>query len=154
MCDTIVIGLGNPLMGDDGIGIRLVNDLAVEFAGDAVEFADAGTSGMCVLHLIAGRKKAFLIDCALMNADPGTIRRFTPDDITARNILAHLSNHEGSLLEILDLSRRLGELPEEVVIFGIEPVRVSPGEYLSPTLAEQLDYYRQFIGKELSECGG
>ena len=148
MCDIIVIGLGNPLMRDDGIGIRLVNDLAAEFAGDAVEFADAGTSGMCVLHMIANRKKVILIDCAKMNAKPGAIRRFTPDDVIARNILAHLTNHEGSLLEILVLSRRLGELPEEIVIFGIEPVSVSPGEFLSPILVEQLGYYRQLINRE------
>jgi len=153
MSDTIVIGLGNPLLGDDGIGIRLVNDLAAEYAGSAIEFADAGTSGMRVLHLIAGRKKAVIIDGALMHADPGTIRRFTPGDLITRNLLAHLTNHEGNLLEILDLSRRLGELPEQIVIFGIEPASISPGEALSPILEEQLGFYRYLIGKEFLECG-
>ena len=154
MSDTIVIGLGNPLMRDDGVGVRLVHELAADFAGGGVEFADAGTSGMSVLHLIAGRKKAIIIDCALMHADPGTIRRFTPGDLTARNLLAHLNNHEGNLLEILELSRRLAELPDEVVIFGIEPVKVSPGESLSPILEEQVEYYRQLIGKELHPPAG
>jgi hydrogenase maturation protease len=150
MSNTIVIGIGNLLMGDDGIGIRLVNDLAAEFAGSAdIEFADAGTSGMRVLHLLAGRKKAVILDGALMHAEPGTIRRFTPDDAAARNLLAHLDTHEGNLLEMLDLSRRLGELPAEVVIFGIEPADLAPGERLSPTLSERLESYRQLIGKEL-----
>jgi len=148
---TIIIGIGNPLMGDDGIGIRLVNDLAAEYAARAdIEFADAGTSGMRVLHLLAGRKKAIIIDGALMHTEPGVIRRFTPDEVAVRNILACLDTHEGNLLKILDLSRRLGELPEEVIIFGIEPADLAPGERLSPTLSERLESYRQLIGKELS----
>lgn len=153
MRDTIIIGLGNLQMRDDGIGIRLVQDLATQYAGGVV-FADAGTSGMRVLHLIAGRKKAVLIGCAQMNAEPGTIRRFTFGDTAVRNLLAHLTNHEGSLLEILDLSRRQGELPDEVVIFGIEPIKVSPGESLSPVLEEQLGYYRQLIIKEVQVSAG
>jgi len=151
MTNTIVIGIGNPLMGDDGIGIRLVNDLAAEFTSRVdIEFADAGTSGMRVLHLLAGRKKAVIIDGALMHAEPGEIRRFTPGEAAARNLLARLDTHEGNLLEILDLSRRLGELPVEVVIFGIEPADLTPGECLSPTLADRLESYRQIIGKEFS----
>ncbi|MHB0939893.1 MAG: hydrogenase maturation protease [Armatimonadota bacterium] len=148
MSGTIVISLGNPQMRDDGIGTRLVNDLAAEHAG--VEFADAGTSGMRVLPLIAHRKKAILVGCVQMSAEPGTIRRFTLDDPAVRNVLAHLTNFHGSLLEILQTSYRQRELPNEVVIFGIEPVKVSPGEGLSPVLEEQLDFYRQLIGKELT----
>ena len=151
MTNTIIIGIGNPLMGDDGIGSSLVNELAAEYAGRAgLEFADVGVSGMRVLHLLAGRKKAVIIDGARMRAEPGEIRRFTPDEVTARNLLAHLDTHEGNLLEIIDLARRLGELPEEVVIFGIEPADLAPGERLSLTLADRLESYRQIISKEFS----
>ena len=71
---TIVLGLGNPIMADEGIGVRIVEELqkvAEQFP--QVDFVDAGTGGMAILHLIADRDKAVIIDCALMGLTPGEI---------------------------------------------------------------------------------
>lgn len=147
---TVVIGLGNPLRGDDGIGIVLVAELAAALAGRAdLECADAGASGMQVVHLIAGRRKAVLLDCARMGAPPGAIRCFTPGDARAQHMLARLSLHEGDLLQMLELSRRLGEAPGEIVIFGIEPADLSPSPALSPLLAARVPAYLRRIAAEL-----
>ena len=73
----VIIGLGNPLMADEGIGTQIIArllDLAADYPD--VDFIDAGTGGMNVLHLIADRKKAVIIDCALMKTAPGSIKRF------------------------------------------------------------------------------
>jgi hydrogenase maturation protease len=150
MPDTIVIGLGNPLMTDEGVGVRVVECLAAQaerFPG--VKFLDAGSSGMVALHAMAGHRKAIFVDCALMGEPPGTIRRFTPDQAASLKKQPGLSLHEGDLFSILKLSKRLGECPAEVVIFGIQPDRLEPGQDLSDTLIANLDEYVERVGREL-----
>lgn len=144
-----VIGLGNPLMGDEGIGIRLVEELAKRSALDGVEFIDAGTMGMTLLHLINGKRKVFFIDCALMGEAPGTLCRFTPEEVATKKLLSGFSLHEGDLLQLLALSRTLGESPDEVVIFGIEPVEITPGTELSPLLEAHVQEYCRVILEEI-----
>jgi hydrogenase maturation protease len=147
---TVVLGLGNPLMADEGIGVDLVERLAQEAARyPLVDFIDAGTGGMSVLHLIEGRRKAILIDCAYMDEAPGTIRRFTPDAVRSTKVLAHQSLHEADLLRILALAERLGQLPEKVTIFGIQPEVVQVGQGLSDVLLDRVNHYLVEIRSEL-----
>jgi hydrogenase maturation protease len=139
---VVVLGLGNPLMADEGIGVHLIErltKLAAQYPG--VDFVDAGTGGLSVLHLLKGRRKAIIIDCAFMDEEPGAIRRFTPDDVRSTKILAHQSLHEADLLHILNLAKQLDQSPEHVVIFGIQPERVAPGIGLSDTLSTRIDAY-------------
>ncbi len=152
MKDTIVLGLGNVLMGDEGIGVRIVQELQ-STCGERfpqVDFVDAGVGGMRLLHRIAGHRRAVFIDCARMDAEPGTIRRFSPDQVRTRKGLAHRSLHEADLLNILDLSRQLGECPREVVLFGIEPERIAEGIGLSPRLERRLAAYVQTVAEALA----
>ena len=146
---VVVLGLGNPLMADEGIGIYLIERLTAAAAQyPDVDFVDAGTGGLSVLHLIEGRRKAIFLDCAFMNEQAGVIRRFTPEDVRSTKLLAHQSLHESDLLQILALARQLDQAPGEVVIFGIQPERVAPGIGLSTTLAARLDtYIAQILGE-------
>jgi hydrogenase maturation protease len=147
----VLIGLGNPLMSDEGIGVRLVTEIqSRHIAPEDVEVLDLGTDGMAIMHAIAGRRKAVFVDCALMGEDPGTIRRFTADEVVSRKVQTRLSLHEGDLLQILGLARRVGECPGEVVIFGVEPVSVSPGQALSALLESRVDEYLQMLAGELT----
>jgi hydrogenase maturation protease len=93
---VVVLGLGNPLMGDEGIGVYLIERLA-DSAADypSVDVLDAGTGGLSVLHCIEGRRKAIFIDCAFMDETPGTIRRFTPEEVRSRKVLASVSARGG-----------------------------------------------------------
>jgi hydrogenase maturation protease len=148
---VIVIGLGNTLMSDEGIGVRVVQtllDSADKFP--QVDFADAGTGGMSILHLIEGRDKAIFIDCARMGEEAGVIKRFTPREIKSNKVLSHQSLHEVDLIKIINMSDKLGRSPAEIVIFGIEPYAVKPGCELSKTLADRLDEYIKVICKELT----
>jgi hydrogenase maturation protease len=150
--DIVVVGLGNPLMGDEGIGCRVVEELsqwADEYPG--VDFIDAGTGGMAVLHHIAERKKAVLIDCAYMGQKPGTILRFRRHDVASVKKLAHQSLHEADLLKILELSTQLGQSPEETVVFGIEPLTIAPDDKLSEPVANKIDEYVAAVLSELSQ---
>ncbi len=128
MKPLLVIGLGNTLMRDEGIGLYLLEALrgrAEQYP--EVEFLDLGVAGLALLHHLPGRRKAILLDCAYMNAEPGTLRRFTPDDVVSVKTLAGFSLHEGDLLQILELARKLNTAPEEIVIFGIQPGRRERG---------------------------
>jgi len=147
---TVVLGLGNPLMADEGIGVYLIERLAESAAEyPAVDFVDAGTGGLSVLHHLEGRRKAVIVDCAFMDEPPGAIRRFTPEEVRSTKVLAHQSLHESDLLRILAMARQLGQAPEEVVIFGIQPERIEPGRPISKTLMEKIDRYVSAILDEL-----
>jgi hydrogenase maturation protease len=149
--DVIVLGLGNVLMSDEGIGVSVIERLQKQAAKfPHVEFIDAGTGGMAILHLIANRKKAVIVDCALMGQAPGTIRRFTPDDIKSVKQVSHFSLHDVDILKVLELSKQLDECPPDVIIFGIEPARVEQGDTLSPELAAQIGEYVKIISRSLT----
>lgn len=152
---TIVIGLGNPLMADEGIGTTLVDELsklaaAGKLPSDTIDYLDGGCGGMYLLHSIAGRKKAILIDCAKMGTAPGTLRRFTPDDVNTVKQMTHLSLHEVDILRVIDLARMLGQCPDEIVIFGIEPVAIEPQMHLNAPLMARLPEYLAAISREIS----
>lgn len=155
MKEILVIGLGNPLMADEGIGVVLIERLEALARQDRIpgagriQFHDGGTGGMNLLHVLAGRQKAVLIDCALMGTQPGTIQRFTPDQVQTVKKLSHLSLHEVDILKVLDISRQLGECPQDVVFFGIEPHEICQRMSLSPLLQAQIPHYLQTLLQEL-----
>ena len=150
MRDILVAGLGNALMSDEGVGAVVLERLSSDGARfPRVEFADLGASAMRALHAMAGRRKAVFVDCALMGEEPGAIRRFTPEQVRSQKALAGLSLHEGDLLKVIELSRALGECPQEVVIFGIQPQQIAPGQGLSPALKARLGQYVDAVAAEL-----
>ncbi len=147
---TAVVGLGNPLMADEGVGIVLVQRLS-SVAGDYpdIDFVDAGTGGFKLLHLIEGRKKVIFLDCAFMDQEPGTIKQFTPDDVESVKTLTHLTLHETDLIQVLRMAAQLGHGPEQVVIFGIQPAVVDVHQGLSRVIVDRLDEYVCAIDREL-----
>ena len=148
--DITVIGLGNPLMSDEGIGVHLLDCLSrMSSRWPEVDFIDGGTGGISILHHIEGRRKVVLIDCAFMGAEVGAIRKFGPDEVESTKTLAHQSLHEADLLNVLKMSEKLGQAPEEVVIFGIEPFVVEPGLKLSNDIEKQVNHYISVITEEL-----
>ncbi len=148
--DTVVVGLGNILLSDEGVGVYLIRQLLnQQDRFPKVEFIDAGSGGMNLLHIIANRKKALIIDCTKMGEKPGTMRRFGPEDVQSVKKMGQFSLHEADILRVIKLSEQLGECPGEIVFFGIEPESLEPGEELSKTLSAKLDAYTAEIRKEL-----
>ncbi|MHC4759106.1 MAG: hydrogenase maturation protease [Planctomycetota bacterium] len=147
---TVVLGLGNPLMSDEGIGIHIINELIKQKdTFPSVDFIDAGTAGLSVLHLLADRQKAIFIDCAFMQAQPGELKRFTPRDVKSIKDLPDHSMHEADLLKIIDCAKKLQQCPPNVVIFGIEPQNIIPGRELSQPLKDNISNYIAAIISEL-----
>jgi hydrogenase maturation protease len=106
---------------------------------------------MSVLHLIDGRAKAVFIDCAFMDEEPGTLRRFTPEDVRSTKVLAHQSLHDADLLHILTLAEQFGQRPDDVVIFGIQPEVVETRQEISKALLDRAEDYLGEILAELSD---
>ncbi|MBN2020248.1 MAG: HyaD/HybD family hydrogenase maturation endopeptidase [Sedimentisphaerales bacterium] len=149
--DVVVIGLGNELLSDEGIGVHLVRRLSKQQDKfPLVDFIDAGSAGMSLLHLIANRKKAVIIDCAQMGVEPGTIRRFTADEVQSVKKLSNFSLHEADILQVINLSKQLGECPEEIVFFGVEPESLKTSQNLSKTLLAKIDDYKAKISREIA----
>lgn len=150
MKPTLIICLGNPLMRDEGIGVRLATELSQRLADHPkVEVLDLGTGGLTIMHAIVGREKVIFVDCAIMGEAPGVMRRFTPKEVVSKKIKTRYSVHEGDLLEVLKISTDMGERPDDIVIFGIEPKEIASGEGLSEELEGAIPHYIETILKEL-----
>lgn len=147
-----LVGLGNCLLRDEGIGVAVVEQLkrSSEIPPN-VEVVEYGTAGMAVVHVMANRDKVIFIDCTFMGEEPGIIRRFTPDGVESGKKMSGWSQHEGDLLQAISLSRYIGEHPDEIVIFGVEPETTEPGEELSPTLQGRLAEYVDVVMAEVRD---
>ena len=152
MKPILIICLGNPLMRDEGIGIRLAEELQTCLSDNPdVEVLDLGTGGLSVMHAIVGRKKVIFVDCAIMGKTVGSIHRFTPEQVRSTKARMRYSLHEGDLLNTLELSRSMGECPDDIVIFGIEPKEIADGEGLTSELQSNIQHYVQVILGELEK---
>lgn len=149
---TVVLGLGNPIMSDEGVGPAIVQgfmDKAEDYTD--IEFVDVGTGGFSLLYHLEGADRVVFVDCAKMGDAPGTIRRFTCDQVQTVKRLAHFSLHEGDLLTLIDKAKQLSQCPDDIVIFGIEPQLIDFGLSLTDALSGQMDHYLSVIDKELKK---
>jgi hydrogenase maturation protease len=136
--NTLVIGLGNPLRGDDGVGVQVAELLAGQALPDGVEVVDGGTGGLDLVNLMEGWPRVILIDAAHVDGSPGEFVRFTPDETRLLDETEHVSIHEAGLGDALLLAQVLGVLPGEVVIYGVQPATLEWRRGLSPQVEAAL----------------
>ncbi len=121
---TVVIGLGNPLMGDDGLGIAALERLQQRWEVPAdVELVDGGTWGLNLLPVIESAERVLLIDAITIGAPPGT-QVVIPRARLPRYLATKISPHEVDLRDVLALAELRGTLPEETMAVGLEPDQV------------------------------
>jgi hydrogenase maturation protease len=136
-----VIGIGNPLRKDDGIGIVLLEKL-VEIKDDLpddIEYIDGGTGGMNLLHLFARFDIVVFIDAVNFGGEIAESKFFNSEDVISKNIQIKISTHGSDILKIIQLSKELGENPDEIFIFGVQPQDMTPGTRLSHEIQENID---------------
>ncbi len=117
---TVIIGLGNTVLSDDGAGVYVARLLAGRFDTDDVSVVEMDAAGMNLMEGLGGFDRAFLIDAILLNEEiPGTVFRLRTDDL---QITPRLSScHDIDIVTALELGRQLGlHMPEEVTIFAIQ----------------------------------
>lgn len=135
---TLVIGLGNPLMGDDGIGLAALEQLngSRQLPG-GVELVDGGTWGMNLLPLIESAETVILLDAIRLGRPAGTVIELEGDAVPRR--LAHkLSPHQIDLGEVLAVAALRGTLPQRLYAIGLEPAVVEMRTSLSPAVEAAL----------------
>ena len=134
MTSLLVIGLGNPLRQDDGVGCRVIRELAARELPPEVELLDAGAVGLGLLDLIEGRERAIVVDAAEMGLPPGEFARFMPEQVLLKAKAESLSFHEAGLADALVLAEVLGLSLPRLVILGVQPQVMGWGEGLSPAV--------------------
>jgi hydrogenase maturation protease len=146
---TVVIGVGNLLMKDEGIGIHALRALQEIDLPPDVELIDGGTSPDLIAYARAG-DKMIIIDAARAGGEAGSIYRYRPDDLAAgKGTLT--SAHELGVAENLKLAALTGNEPRETVIIGIEPKEIDWGTELSPELKKRLPAIVKVVLREINQ---
>ena len=150
---VLVMGIGNLIMTDDGIGIRAVQLLEERYRFPAeVTVLDGGTLGLELLPKLEGVAKLLVVDAIETGKPPGTLVRLSGDDVPFA-LETKVSPHQMGLKDLLAVASLQGCLPGELVLLGIQPQRVAMGIELSPAVAEQLEPLVARIVKELEQWG-
>ena len=154
MANTLVLGLGNILCGDEGIGCRVVEYLyACRHFPDNVTLADGGVMGQELLGPVTEAKNLLIIDCGDFGLDPGkTMTRFK-SDVPIWLGVAKMSPHQGSFSEILALAKLKSQLPRNIALLAIQPKSLDYGAPLSPLLRDNLEQYAQAALEVLLKWG-
>lgn len=136
---VLVIGVGNPLMSDDGVGQRLLEALAARVAPDEkIQFLDAGTLGFMLLPRVEQCDALLALDAAELGAEPGAVQVFEGEALDAFARAPRCSVHELGLRDLLDAARLTGSLPQRRALVGVQPGRLGWGMALSPAVEAAL----------------
>ena len=150
---TVVIGLGNPLMGDDGVGLAALARLEADYRIPLdIELVDGGTWGMNLLPVIEDAGRLLLLDAIHKDGAPGTAYRLTRYELP-RYLATKISPHQVDLHDVLALAELRGTLPAETVAVGVQPERVEMIAELSPAVTAALDGLVALAVKELAAWG-
>jgi hydrogenase maturation protease len=155
MKDNItILGVGNTIYRDDGVGIRVIEKLEREYDfPDDVLVVDGGILGINLLGVMSNAGCLIIVDTVLNHGRPGDLHRIEHDDIPNR-ILAKNSLHQVDVIEALTLCSALDHVPHTTVI-GIEPKDLDTlSEELTPEIESRLDDLTQAVLDELARQGG
>jgi hydrogenase maturation protease len=150
---TVVIGLGSPLMADDGLGLVALATLRKGRAFEPEpEYVDGGTWGMNLLPIIEGAERLIFLDAIRSGASPGAVVELDREQLP-RGLGIKLSPHQIDLQEVLALAELRGRLPQESVAMGLEPERVELGCELGPAVVRGLDALLERVEARLNAWG-
>ena len=134
---TIILGIGNLILGDDGVGVHVANEVKTHIDSPNITVDEAITGGMNLLDLLLGYDKAIIIDAVKSkDSKKGEVKRIKLSDFTTM----HSCNpHDVSLIEAIEMAKKLGEdrIPKEIIIIGImmKNIPCEFGEKLSEKIA-------------------
>lgn len=146
----VILGVGNILLQDEGIGVHVVRELQTQNLPPNVELIDAGTATLDILPLIEGVSKLVVIDAVKGRGEYGTIYRFLPEEIESEKEVV-TSLHQMGLLETLSMLEKMGHKPNSTVIIGIEPKEITWGLELSKEIKEKIPEIIELVLNEVSK---
>jgi len=147
---TIIIGLGNPVLSDDAVGLKIAGELERRLAGrSGVAIAQLCAGGMRLMETMTGYDRAIVIDAMVSGGRAGTIYRLGPGDLPQTRS-AH-STHDASLPVALELGRIAGlRVPADIRIWAVEAADVETfGEALTPAVQRAADHVVEEVLRDL-----
>lgn len=139
MAHTLVLGIGNILLQDEGVGVRAAEQIQQRYEiPEGVQVLDGGTMGLDLITCLEGVEQLLVIDAVQASVPPGSIIRLVNEEIPAF-LGQKISPHQIGLSDILSVARLRDMLPERMVLLGIQPASLETGLALSPTIAARLD---------------
>jgi hydrogenase maturation protease len=147
-----VIGLGNMLMQDDAVGLRVAEALKETCRFEPpIDLVDGGTAGLDLLPLIEGYEMVLFVDAIDAGEPPGTV--VTAEGDAVPSVLTACSAHHAGLSDLLFAARLSGHLPAHVCLVGIQPESVDIGLCLTETIKKRLDLLSATVLERLQEWG-
>ena len=154
MQKTLILGIGNTLLSDEGIGLHVLATLQHKHPElEDVEYLDGGTLSFTLAGWIEEADRLIIIDAAEFHQAPGTVRTLSDEEMDRFLGLPKRSVHEVSLLDLLDISRLTHSLPEPRVLVGIQPQKIDWGDNPSPDVAAAIPHAVEAIEQLLRDWG-
>ncbi|MEW6717200.1 MAG: hydrogenase maturation protease [Chloroflexota bacterium] len=156
---TIVVGLGNPILTDDGVGVKIacaVEDELAKSQPENITVTEAGVGGLRLMETLLGYDRAIIIDAIKFpkGSKPGAIHRLSIEDLRTIHPTQHTASaHDTTLVTALDMGRQMGlRLPKDIVIFAVEVENVLEfSEDLTPSVLAALPQATEMVMKEISK---
>jgi hydrogenase maturation protease len=151
--DILVLGIGNVLLTDEGIGVRALKELERRYTYPTnVELLDGGTAGIELLRHIRNRDYLIIIDAMKCGQEPGTVFRVEGDEVPAA-FRTRISPHQLGLSDLLAAAMLTDELPANLVLYGVEPESIDIGLDLTETVEANVDKLVGAVADELRSLG-
>ena len=155
---TLVLGLGNPILGDDGVGVRIAEEVRAALPeGAGVDVSEACVGGLSLMERMIGYENVILIDAlCLESVQPGAVRKMGLEDLRSMSATQHTaSTHDTNLFTAMDAGRRMSlPLPTHVTVFAIEAeVILDFGEEMTPAVAAAVPEVVRHVLEELKRYG-
>jgi hydrogenase maturation protease len=150
---TVVLGAGNLSMGDDGLGLAVLQRLREGWElPPEVELADGGIWGMTLLPLVEDAGRLIVVDAITAGGRPGSLVELARDELPTR-YATRLSPHQVDLRDVFALASLRGTLPAEAVALGLEPLACDWGTDLSPEVSAGVDAVALRVVERLESWG-
>jgi hydrogenase maturation protease len=146
-----ILGLGNILLRDEGIGVHAINAIKERYTfPPEVELIDGGTLGLDLLHFFEGRDRMLILDAVDFRKEPGYIGILEDDDIPSK-LLAKLSVHHIGLSDVLFAARLLGITPARMRLIGVQPQSLDVGIAMTECISGKLEQLIELTIRTLRE---
>ena len=155
MTDRItVLGIGNILLRDEGVGVRVVEELGKAYTfPENIHLVDGGTQGLWLLSTIQESDHLVVVDAVMGGGEPGSLYRLERADLP-KGLRIKQSAHDSDLVEALNLCALVDKEPKTVVVIGIEPVDITPyGLELTETIRGKVTAMMAMVISELENLG-
>ena len=150
---TLVLGVGNKLMSDEGVGVHIIERLAAGYTiPKEVQILDGGTLGMDLLYYLEGIENLLLVDAVETHKEPGTIIRLEGEEVPAF-LSMKISPHQIGVPDMLAAARFKDLYPKRLVLWGIQPELMEIGLELSPLVESKMDILVGNMVKQLKAWG-